>query len=177
MTPIIKLPVTYQSQIDNASGEGWRECFSSSCAMLAIFYRRVKNDDEFSLARQRHGDSTEARAQVLTLKELGLKVSFITTGKRADIAHEIFSGRPVAVGWLHKGRPSYPRGGGHWSVVVGINGPTGVFMHDPYGEADLVNGGFLPNLDGAFQPYSWKYWGPRWEVEGPGSGWLLTCRE
>jgi hypothetical protein len=110
MTPIIKLPVTFQSQIDNASGVGWRECFSSSCAMLAIFYRRVKNDDEFSLARERHGDTTSARAQVLTLKEFGLNPTFRTNGRRADISHEIFSGRPVAVGWLHKGRPSYPRG-------------------------------------------------------------------
>lgn len=177
MTPIVKLPVTFQSQLDNASGEGWRECFSSSCAMLALFYKKVKNDDHFSRVRSAYGDTTDARAQVQALQKLGLTVSFTTKGKRADIAHEIFSGRPVAVGWLHKGPPSYPRGGGHWSVVVGINGPTGVFMHDPYGECDLINGGYLPNLDGAFLPYSWRNWGPRWEAEGPGSGWLLTCRE
>jgi len=177
MTPIVKLPVTFQSQLDNASGEGWRECFSSSCAMLALFYKKVKNDDEFSRVRSAYGDTTDARAQVKALQELGLTVTFTTKAKRADIAHEIFSGRPVAVGWLHKGPSSHPRGGGHWSVVVGINGPKGVFMHDPFGECDLINGGYLPNLDGSFLEYSWRNWGPRWEAEGPGSGWLLTCRD
>jgi hypothetical protein len=24
--------------------------------------------------------------------------------------------------------------------------------------------------------YSWRHWLPRWEVEGPGSGWLMTFR-
>ncbi len=81
----------------------------------------------------------------------------------------------MAVGWLHKGPPAFPRGGGHWSVVVGLT-DTGVIMHDPNGEADLIRGGYLPSLNGAYLDYSWKNWGPRWEVEGSGSGWLLTCR-
>ena len=40
------LDVSYQSQNDNISGTGYRECFSSSCAMVAMFYGRVANDDE-----------------------------------------------------------------------------------------------------------------------------------
>ena len=31
------LLVPYQSQNDNASGEGYRECFSSSMAMIAMY--------------------------------------------------------------------------------------------------------------------------------------------
>jgi hypothetical protein len=175
-TPIHKLAVTYESQLDNSSGEGWRECFSSSCAMLAIYNGKVSNDNEYNQIRRHFGDTTDPRTQINTLKKLGLSVAYSTSGTRDALACEIFKNRPVAVGWLHKGPASNPRGGGHWSVVVGINGPKGVFMHDPYGEADLVNGGYLANTDGSYLSYSWKNWGPRWEVEGPGTGWMVTAR-
>ena len=46
-------------------------------------------------------------------------------------------------------------------------------MHDPNGEADLVNGGYLPNLNGASQRYSRKNGGPRGLVDGPRSGWMI----
>ena len=32
--------VPYFWQLDNASGEGYRECFSSSCAMVAAHFRK-----------------------------------------------------------------------------------------------------------------------------------------
>ena len=171
----ICLEVPWESQLDNASGFGWRECFSSSCAMLARYWGKVKNDAHYCKQREKHGDSTDARAQIETLKALGLTVSFRTNARRASISEEIFLKRPVAVGWLHQGPPNFARGGGHWSVVVGLT-DSGVIMHDPNGEADLIRGGYLPSLNGAYLDYSWKNWGPRWEVEGPGSGWLLTCR-
>ena len=42
------LLVPYQSQNDNASGEGYRECFSSSMAMIAMYYGKVAIDDEYN---------------------------------------------------------------------------------------------------------------------------------
>ncbi len=42
------LDVTYQSQNDNASGTGYRECFSSSCAMVAMYYGRIDSDDAYN---------------------------------------------------------------------------------------------------------------------------------
>jgi hypothetical protein len=50
-------------------------------------------------------------------------------------------------------------------------------MHDPYGEAMLVSGGHNRNINGAFLQYSWRNWLPRWEVDGPRSGWYLTAQE
>ena len=45
------LQVPYQSQLDNESGTGYRECFSSSCAMVAMYYGKVPDDDEYNLVR------------------------------------------------------------------------------------------------------------------------------
>jgi uncharacterized protein YvpB len=170
------LKVEYFSQNDNLSGTGYRECFSSSCAMMAGYYGKVKSDDEYNVIRSRYGDSTDANAQLLALNELGLAASFITTGSIEDLRAEIDAGRPVAAGWLHKGPVSNPTGGGHWSVVIGYYS-DGVYMNDPNGEANLTSGGYSANLNGACLKYSYKNWLPRWEVEGKNSGWYLTCHD
>jgi hypothetical protein len=48
-------------------------------------------------------------------------------------------------------------------------------MHDPYGEARLVGGGYETTAigSGKGQRYSERNWGRRWMVEGMGSGWWL----
>ena len=170
------LKVPYQSQLDNASGTGYRECFSSSCAMIAMYYGKVENDDAYNLVRQNYGDSTDAGAQVQALRELGLEARFMTTGTTDDIRRILDEGRPVAVGWLHKGHVSQPSGGGHWSVVVGYKIGQWI-MHDPNGEASLVSGGYTDNKDGSYQKYSYKNWNPRWIVGGEGDGWYLDVRD
>jgi hypothetical protein len=48
-------------------------------------------------------------------------------------------------------------------------------MNDPNGEADLVNGGYTRNRNGANLGYSAANWNPRWMVRGTG-GWMLTCK-
>jgi hypothetical protein len=52
------LPVAWENQNDNASGTGYRECFSSSCAMLARYWGKVSGDDAYNLIRARYGDTT-----------------------------------------------------------------------------------------------------------------------
>ena len=48
-------------------------------------------------------------------------------------------------------------------------------MHDPNGEADLVNGGYVSTSHGSGQDlrYSERNWDCRWQVEGSGSGWWI----
>jgi hypothetical protein len=167
------LSVAYESQYDNASGAGWRECFSSSAAMLARYWGKVPGDDVYNRIRQRYGDSTSAAAQVRALRELGLQSHFWTNGRRADIENEIRGGRPVGVGWLHRGGVRRPTGG-HWSVIVGLDG-SHFWMHDPAGEPLLMSGGHIPGSNGAMRRCSWLNFLPRWEVEGPRTGWYLTC--
>lgn len=169
------LLVPYFSQRDNASGQGNRECFSSSCAMVAAYYGKVKGDDEYNVIRARFGDTTSADAQVKALQSLGLKASFITDGTEALLQNEIKAGRPVAVGWLHHGSASAPTGGGHWSVVVGFNSQAYIHM-DPFGTADMVGGGYISANHGKNIKYSCKNWIPRWRVGGTG-GWAVLVRK
>lgn len=168
------LNVKWQSQLDNTSGTGYRECFSSSCAMLAMFWGKVANDDAYNAIRAKYGDTTSAEAQLSALRSLGLKANFHTSGTPAALEREIDAGRPVAAGWLHKGPVSAPSGGGHWSVVIGYT--EAAWIHnDPNGEALLVQGGYAKNTNGAGLVYSRKNWNPRWMPGGSG-GWYLTCR-
>lgn len=168
------LKVKWQSQNDNQSGTGYRECFSSSCAMLAIYAGKLSNDDEYNQIRACHGDSTDPQAQLAALRSLGLKADFRTDGTIDTLKQEIDSGNPVAVGWLHHGSPSAPAGGGHWTVAIGYD-ETSLVMNDPNGEADLLNGGYTQNLNGHGLRYSYRNWKPRWQVNGEG-GWLLSCK-
>ena len=172
----VLLKVPYQSQLDNVSGTGYRECFSSSCAMVAMYYGKIENDDAYNVVRQKYGDSTDAAAQVQTLRELGLEAKFITNGATEDVRRLLEKGQPVPVGWLHKGSVSAPTGGGHWSVIVGYK-PGNWIVNDPNGEASLANGGYTNNTYGHNLDYSYKNFNPRWIVSGEGDGWYLDVSD
>jgi hypothetical protein len=109
------------------------------------------------------------------LRSIGLKPSFKQNASRADLEAEIKAGRPVAVGWLHKGPFSKPSGGGHWSVVVGQD--KGVTIHhDPFGTCDLVKGDYKSANGGKFIRYSDAHWMPRWCVASPNDGWAMFVK-
>ena len=162
----------YQSQLDNISGTGYRECFSSSCAMVAMKWGKIENDDAYNAIRNNYGDSTDAQAQLRTLRSLGLNAEFISNGTFDDLRKQIEKGRPTPVGWLHAGSASYPTGGGHYSVILGDTGDNWI-LHDPYGQANVVEGGYINHTGGKYVEYSYKNWNKRWAVEGDGSGWYL----
>jgi GH24 family phage-related lysozyme (muramidase) len=168
----ILLRVPYEAQNDNASGTGYRECFSSSAAMVARFYGKVTSDDAYNKIRAKYGDTTDAQAQIKALHSLGLAARLQTNCNAATIDTELQAGRPVMVGWLHKGPVGAPTGGGHWSVIIGAT--SSAYIHnDPNGEADMVNGGYVNHTKGAGIAYSRKNWLRRWEVDGPGTGWAM----
>jgi hypothetical protein len=168
------LSVPYEYQLDNKSGTGYRECFSSTCAMIAEYYGKVKSDDEYNRIRQKYGDTTSKDAQLAALRSLGLTARFVTNGNAALLENEIRNGRPVAVGWLHQGPVSRPTGGGHWTCCVGFTLDSFVF-NDPNGEADMVNGGYVSNAanKGNAVKYTRKNWLRRWECDGPNTGWAI----
>jgi hypothetical protein len=172
--------ITYFRQTDsrNPADRGGM-CFSSTAAMFATYYRPglflpPNGDDEYlKLLRQHGGDTTVMADQLAQLKRLGLNAKGTTEGDWALLERVCRAGGVAMAGWLHHGTPASPTGGGHWSLVGGITDKA-VQMWDPNGEADLVNGGYLANLDGAGLWYSRKNWGPRWMAEGAGSGWAIT---
>ena len=182
-TALLQLPVPYFSQRDSRSGQAERMCFSSSCAMAAAQLQPGclgggdQADDTYLQLVNRHGDSTDAAAQLAALRQLGLRASFRQDGDAATLIAQLQRGVAVPVGWLHRGPVTAPSGGGHWSVVVGWDGAQRDWlMHDPYGEADLLAGGFCRTSPGSgrAQRYSDRHWGPRWQVEGAGTGWWIA---
>jgi hypothetical protein len=179
----VLLAVPYFSQRDSATGQGERMCFSSTCAMAAAFLKPgclagagQQPDDRYLRIVERFGDTTDAQAQIRALGTLGVRAVFRSDGTIDSLVAELQAGRPVPVGWLHRGPVDAPTGGGHWTLAIGWDPATRqVIMHDPYGEADLMSGGYVSRAVGAGdrQRYSEGNWGRRWMAEGSGTGWWL----
>jgi hypothetical protein len=168
----VLLPITYQSQHDNQSRRGIRECFSTTCAMLASHYVGPLPDDRYNRIREGYGDTTVVSAQLSALRALGLRPRFQTDGSRETVEALIMRGEPVAVGWLHRGHVTRPSGGGHWGLICGL-WHRGLILHDPWGEPDLVHGGFVRGATGRAVRCTWRNFLPRWEADGPDTGWLI----
>ena len=179
---MVLLPVKqYYVQTDSATQHGDRMCFSSTCAM-AIKYlkpdalRGSNADDDYLRTVLKYGDTTEYTAHLKACKDYGVTATFYKNGTKQGLINELKNGYPVATGILHRGHASGPRGGGHWMLLIGDEGGKGVF-HDPYGEMDNVNGGYVSvGSGGQGVKYSWVNWLKRWEVEGPRTGWFMTFR-
>ena len=170
----VKLKVPYEYQLDNGA-TGYRECFSSSCAMVARYWNKIAGDYEYNRIRRQFGDTTDPQAQLRTLKTLGLRATFEMEGTPAILENLLRSGLPTPVGWLHRGPVTSPSGGGHWTVVSGFT-PTHFIHQDPNGEANTQNGGYLNSNKGANVAYSRSNWLRRWLVDGPASGWYMKVR-
>jgi hypothetical protein len=133
-------------------------------------------DDDYLRTVLKYGDTTLSTSQIKACQQYGVFASFYQKGTRQALLNELKAGYPVAVGILHKGHVSKPVGGGHWMLLIGDTGEHGVF-HDPYGEMDNVNGGYVTvGRGGKDVSYSWTNWLKRWEVEGKGTGWFMTFR-
>jgi hypothetical protein len=133
-------------------------------------------DDDYLRTVLKYGDTTQSTSQIKACQQYGVFASFYQKGTRQSLLNELKAGYPVAVGILHKGHVSNPVGGGHWMLLIGDSGEHGVF-HDPYGEMDNVNGGYVTiGSGGKDVSYSWANWLKRWEVEGKGTGWYMTFR-
>jgi len=171
--------VPYFSQRDSqVKGQANRMCFSSSCAMLTAYLKpnslRGVNADDIYLAKVfQFGDTTDPNAQLAALKFYGVKAKMVKNADFETIKKQIDRGIPVPCGFLHHGTAAKPTGGGHWLCVIGYT-PGVVIVHDPFGEFDVLNGGYISSK-GARQAYSKKNWGPRWMVEGPKTGWAIIA--
>ena len=170
------LPVQYDCQLDHGS-EGWRLCFTASCAMTAKYWLPDLNINDYYARRPKYGDSTDASAQIRCLESFGLKARFVQVGSVEKLKAQIDRGRPAPVGFLHHGT-GHGTGGGHYLCAIGhyedANG-GGLIANDPYGELDVVNGGY-PKTGGTHGKgikYSWKNWAPRWSVANDHDGWGL----
>lgn len=181
------LQVPYFSQRDSATEHAMRMCFSSSCAMMLEALRpgtlQGPNGDDRYLGRVlRYGDTTDAQAQIKALKSFGLRTTIRQDCSVADVVEQIERGIPVPLGIIHKGPVSRPQGDGHWICAIGYTADAFI-VHDPFGELDLVNGGYINNW-GSRLRYSISNLSRRWEVvpDGatyrhvPGNGWAIIAQ-
>jgi GH24 family phage-related lysozyme (muramidase) len=172
------LQVPWYGQLDSATDQARRMCFSSSCAMLLQHLKPgtlkgPNGDDQYLKRVLEYGDTTSSTAQIQALRSYGVKAKFVKTGDFQLLEQQITRGIPVPCGYLHRGPVSKPAGGGHWLTVVGYN-KTSLIVHDPLGEADLAKGTTISSV-ARFASYSRKNWAPRWMVEGPGTGWAIIA--
>ncbi|MCP9901968.1 C39 family peptidase [Cyanobium sp. Cruz CV13-4-11] len=172
------LSVPWFAQLDSATDQARRMCFSSSCAMLLAFLKPgvltgFNGDDQYLARVRQFGDTTDAAAQIRALASYGIKARFTSRASFATLEQKFAAGIPVPCGYLHRGPISSPAGGGHWLIVVGIT-QTHVIVHDPLGEADLVDGTTIGGT-ARFCRYTRANFGRRWMVEGEGSGWAVLA--
>jgi hypothetical protein len=178
MTDILWNVSQYYSQVDSATGQGLRMCRSSTSAMAVKFLKPdslmgPNADDTFLKEVMRHGDSTEPVPQEKACLEFGVKAQSFTNGTFPGLRAALQKG-PVGVGFLHHGPVRAPRGGGHWALLIGATKTHGIF-HDPYGELDAVNGGYVRvGSGGRSVRYSWKNFLPRWASASIGPGFYTT---
>lgn len=163
----------YFYQRDNGP-EGWRQCQTSSIAMCLkyIDFPGINDDLDYLKIVNKHGDTTRQSTHKAALDELGIDAKFDTNYAPEDIKDEIDKGLPVVAGLLHHGTVSRPLGGGHYVVITGYSDSYWL-VQDPYGEIDLVNGGWerIGPTIGKDQKYSYKNTNPRIFVSGGADGW------
>ena len=174
----------YFKQLDNKTGTGYRECFSSAAAMVAAYYKKVQTDDEYNKVRAKFGDTTSVEAQLQALRSLGLQAEFRKDGDADMVELEIENGRPVLVGWLHHGnmlRGEPPAcnglGCGHWSVISGYAGKNSNdpewIMQDPRGYPEMEKGGHSNPHLGRNVRVRQAAFHQRWQADGPRTGWVI----
>lgn len=160
-------------QQDNGP-EGWRQCQTSAIAMCLAYMKvpGITDDTDYLKVVQRYGDTTVQQTHALALRALGVRARFRQNMTPGELQAEIRGGLPAAIGILHHGPVTAPTGGGHYVTVYGFDA-THWHVMDPYGELDLVNGGWTNRTmhAGKAQRYSITNLNRRWLVDGPASGW------
>lgn len=173
------LNVPYFYQRDSKTGHGERSCQASAIAMVIKYFKPdvILDDDDYLNLVLRYGDTVAQSAHCKALDQLGFSYEFRINGSQKDLEEVLNDGCPVPIGILHKGPITAPTGGGHYVTLIGMTDDQ-YHVHDPFGELDLVNGGYPkagPN-DGKFQVYSKKNLLKRWLISNPSDGWFWDLR-
>jgi hypothetical protein len=181
------LRVPYYSQRDSGTRHANRMCFSSACAMMLEGMKPGTlpgpNGDDAYLGRVfRYGDTINSESQAKALASYGVTAILKKNCTVDDIKAQIDRGISAPLGCIHKGNLQNLYGDGHWINAIGYD-RTGFIVHDPFGEMDVINGGYI-NSNGKALRYSFKNFCRRWEVVqagssyryAPGNGWAMIAQ-
>jgi len=173
--PKFPLDVAYFYQRDSKTGHGERSCQSSAIAMAVEYIdpEIIHDDDDYLKRVFKYGDTVSQIAQKKALDSLGIKSQFRMNGSETDLISLLSKGYPIPIGILHKGTIFAPSGGGHWITLIGYDN-TNFIVHDPFGELDLINGGYPKNgpTDGKCVKYTRQNLMRRWLIASKSDGWL-----
>lgn len=180
--PKFPLDVTYFYQLDSTTGHAERSCFSSSMAMALDYVNPEKfedmDDDDYLRIVLKYGDTISSVAQLEAAQSLGYDVEFFTNGSEQNLLDMLNKNTPVPIGVLHKGHVDSASGGGHWVCLTGVD-ETHFWVNDPFGEMDLIRGGYVSNKPNAGNQvrYSRKNLMKRWLINGSGrDGWAMYVK-
>ena len=168
------LTVPFFPQTDNYR-DAQRTCNSSACAMCLEFLKPgslpsgPRGDDAYLRKVLALGNSTDHEVQTRVLNSYGLKSTFRYNLGFADLDAELAAGRPVVIGFLHRGPDNNPSGSGHMIVVIGKTQSGDYYVNDPYGS--LRDGYSGPVENGRRAIYKKSTLEKRWTVSHPKDGW------
>lgn len=178
--PKFPLDVPYFAQNDSKTNQGMRMCQSSSIAMRIkqIDPGAIRDDDDYLRIVNRYGDTVSQGAHQKALDQLGFKHQFRQNGTEKTLCGLLDKGIAVPIGVLHRGPVSNPTGGGHWLVLVGYD-TTHFWCHDPFGQMDVVNGGYVTNAIGSGRNvrYTRRNLMKRWLIASNSDGWLWVIEK
>ncbi len=164
------LPVPFFPQTDNYR-DAQRTCNSSACAMALEYFKPgslpgPKGDDAYVRKVFAIGDTTDHAVQTKVLSDFGIPSRFSYNLTFADLDKQLADGKPVVIGFYHRGPLSAPTGG-HMAVVIGKKGEDYV-VNDPYGS---LNDGYTgPVTNGKGAVYKKSELARRW-CPGGRDGW------
>jgi hypothetical protein len=172
--PVFPLGVPYYYQRDSKTGHGERSCQSSAIAMCIEYFdpSLIKDDDDYLKLVLIYGDTVSQSAHKKALDSLGIKNQFSTSGTEGELTRILSLGCPVPIGILHRGSIQDPSGGGHYVTLIGFDDKN-FHVHDPFGELDLINGGYpkAGPTDGKNKRYSRSNLMKRWLINSKSDGW------
>ena len=143
--------------------------------MLLAHKGLVKSDDEYLEKVINHpGDTTDSQTHIdICRKVYGQEPVDLYDMTQPQLRGLLDAGIPVCIGILHQGYPAKPKGG-HRLVVKGYHTGKKFFydVNDPWGEL-MHHEGYYRNVSGEGLIYSQDILSTRWEVDGPGTGWVF----
>jgi len=174
------LNVKYYSKRDSIfKKQRGRMCYSSTNAMLLEYLMpgtlagSGQPDDRYLVKVLEFGDTVMAWAQIAALKSFGLNAEFSQSVTFSQIDDQLDRGIPVPIGILIWGPAENPSGGGHWILVIGRTSAGDYIVNDPYGELNLVAGGY-ENTNGEKRVYSRANLAKRF-LDRNGRGWAILA--
>jgi len=155
------------------------QSFCMAMAMKYLDARGINTINDYLNVLNKHGNSSSKDAQLKTIREFGYTATFGMSYDGGDIKNNIKKGLPAVVSLISAGPISSPKGSPHSVVITGYDHDSWL-VQDPFGELDLINGGFIERnpVAGKAIKYPFEQFNRRLFAAGGSTGWgWLNFRE